>query len=404
MLEFDSFDYFENLIALSVLAVPLYFLIRQATVRCLLLGVIGVYLLYLVAPRLLLFYLGFWLFQFLFQHAISLWPSESSRWVILTGTIVLTLAPMVVWKVAPTWFIINFNDWSNGIISHGSSWFGAVDRVRNIILPIGLSFATFRAIDILVKVFLELITPLSPSRLFAVGFFPPVQVIGPVIEVTEIESDLQIPKPASPRDTISAVLMIAIGCAKVYFLAYLLEPSVVVFNPDAVGSPAAYWFELFRYAFYLYFNFSGFSDIAVGLALIYGFRIEGNFNNPYMKANPQDFWNSWHMSLTKFCQRNVFIPLGGFRANRQYIAIFATIMVIAMWHDISWPLVLFGLYHAAGLILYRYGATRRPASANPAWRLIKVPAMFVYFSLSLPLFLLSMDQIGPFYAQLFGVA
>ncbi len=110
-----------------------------------------------------------------------------------------------------------------------------------------------------------------------------------------------------------------------------------MFNPVAVGPAWEFWFELLRFGLFFYFNFSGFSDIAVGTALLFGFKISPNFNNPYVKTNPQDFWNSWHMSLTKFCQRNVFVPLGGMRRNRQYPAILATIMVIALWHDLTHP-------------------------------------------------------------------
>ena len=92
--------------------------------------------------------------------------------------------------------------------------------------------------------------------------------------------------------------------------------------------------ELFVFALYFFFNFSGFSDVAIGSARLYGFRLKPNFDNPYMKTNPQAFWNSWHMSLTRFAQRNVFVPLGGMRPQHQYRAIFATIMVIALWHDL----------------------------------------------------------------------
>ena len=103
-----------------------------------------------------------------------------------------------------------------------------------------------------------------------------------------------------------------------------------------------YWLELALFAWYFYFNFSGFSDMAIGCARLLGFKLAPNFNNPYMKTNPQDFWNSWHMSLTRFAQRNVFVPMGGMRARTQYPAIVATMMVIALWHGLSIPLVSSG--------------------------------------------------------------
>ena len=100
--------------------------------------------------------------------------------------------------------------------------------------------------------------------------------------------------------------------------------------------------------------------MAIGCARIFGFRLAPNFNNPYLKTNPQDFWNSWHMSLTRFAQRNVFVPMGGMRARTQYVAIVATMMVIALWHDLSIPLVIFGIYHSTGLVLHRLWTARRP--------------------------------------------
>ena len=107
--------------------------------------------------------------------------------------------------------------------------------------------------------------------------------------------------------------------------------------------------------------------MAIGSARLLGFRLAPNFNNPYLKTNPQDFWNSWHMSLTRFAQRNVFVPMGGMRARTQYVAIVATMMVIALWHDLSIPLVIFGLYHSAGLVSHRVWVVATPrAVAAPA--------------------------------------
>ena len=111
------------------------------------------------------------------------------------------------------------------------------------------------------------------------------------------------------------------------------------------------------------------------------------------------------MSLTRFAQRNVFVPLGGMRAERQYPAIFATIMVIALWHDLTWALVLFGGYHAAGLIGHRMLVLRRPAPRHQKWYLFgfKMSALFVFVSLSFPMLLLRIDQLPDFYSRLVGL-
>lgn len=401
MLDFESFDYFENLLALSFLAVPFFYLLKSARARRVLLGLTGLYLITLIAPRLAVFYVAFWLAVFVLQHLVARW-NDNSRWIALTVSILALLAPMVIWKLSPTWFIIEFNLFFNEAVADASPWFGAIDRIRDIILPIGLSFATFRAIDLLIKIHYELTPPLSPTAMFAFGFFPPVQVIGPVIEVTEVRKELDQAEPASFAGITEGVLLIALGLTKVFVISYALEPASTVLVPTAVGSALEFWIELFRFAFYFYFNFSGFSDIAIGAALLFGFRLNPNFNNPFAKTNPQAFWNSWHMSLSHFCQRNVFVPLGGMRQRTQYPALMATIMVIALWHDLTIPLVLFGLYHGAGLIFHRMLADRRPAREGLVLHAAKSGTLFVFFCLSLPLLLMRLDDLPGFYGSLIG--
>jgi alginate O-acetyltransferase complex protein AlgI len=312
---------------------------------------------------------------------------------------------MVTWKLFPTRFIIRFNLFFDARVGDVSPWLGAIDRTRNIILPIGLSFATFRAIDLLVKVYLEVTRPLSVTRVWAVGFFPPVQVIGPVMEHTEIEARLDTTHRASPDDVLAGVLQIAIGLVKIFVLSYALKPSIQILVSYEITAWWKLWVELFAFAWYFFFNFAGFSDLAIGSARPFGFRLKPNFNNPYLKTNPQDFWNSWHMSLTRFAQRNVFIPLGGMRPQHQYRAIFATIMVIALWHDLSIPLVIFGLYHSAALIGHRFLVTRRPPAPAPSlWlRWSKSGALFTMVAISLPLLTLSLANVPDFYGRLLGI-
>jgi alginate O-acetyltransferase complex protein AlgI len=403
MLDFDSFAYFGNLLAAMLVAVPMFYALRWARPRRVLLGLLGMYLVLLIAPRLLAFYIPFWLGVFGLQHAVAAVPERRWRPAVLTIAIVAVLAPMVMWKIWPTPFIVGFNLRFDELVDRLSPWVGAIDRARDIILPIGLSFATFRAIDLVVKVDLGLVEPLSPTRMLAFGFFPPVQVIGPVIEYSEIGAELDKPRRADPREVLAGVLQVAIGMVKVFVIAYALEPSGQIISRFRDATWWQAWIELFVFALYFFFNFAGFSDIAIGCARLLGFDLKPNFNNPYMKTTPQDFWNNWHMSLTRFAQRNVFVPLGGMRRRYQYRAIFATIMVIALWHDISIPLVIFGLYHATGLIGHRLLTQRRPPGAPTIpLRAAKMAMVFVAVAVSLPLLVISLDEIPAFYGRLIG--
>ncbi len=405
MLDFDSFDYFEDLLALAVVAVPLYYVVPWLPARRLLLALVGMYLLFLIAPRLLAFYFPFWVAVFGLQHLIAAAPERRWRPAVLTASIVAILAPLVLWKFFPTRFIIRFNLFFNERVDDLSPWLGAIDRVRDVILPIGLSFATFRAIDLVIKVHIGLTEPLSATRMLAFGFFPPIQVIGPVIEYNEIEAGLDQRHPADPTNVLAGALLVASGLVKVFVISYALEPSgeILVRFREAAWWQA--WTELLVFALYFFFNFAGFSDIAIGTARLFGFTLKPNFNNPFMKTNPQEFWNNWHMSLTRFAQRNVFVPLGGMRREHQYRAVFATIMVIALWHDLTVPLVLFGLYHAAGLIGHRLLIERRPAAADAhrAMRTIKMGLVFVFVALSFPMLLMQLNDLPDFYARLIGI-
>jgi alginate O-acetyltransferase complex protein AlgI len=403
MLDGDPFLYFSDLLVLMVLVVPVYFVLPWPWVRQVLLGLTGSYLLFLVAPRLLALYLFFWLGVYVLQLGATLWRDRRASWIWTTVLVLLALAPMVTWKLSPHWSVLSFNQDMNGFVDWLSPWTGAVDRVRNLILPIGLSFATFRAVDQLVKVRLEILSPLKPAQQFAYGFFPTVLVIGPVIEYTEIEDGIRRRTRWQAQDTLSGLLTVAIGAVKVFLLAYLLRESQVVFALGSYsGSALDYWLELAMFAWYFYFNFSGFSDMAIGCARVFGLRLAPNFNNPYLKTNPQDFWNSWHMSLTRFAQRNVFVPMGGMRARTQYVAIVATMMVIALWHDLSIPLVIFGLYHSAGLVVHRWWVGRHPVPADRhvarrvgAWLLF-----FGYYLVSLPLLMVDLSTLPEFYGRL----
>lgn len=405
MLDFDSFDYFENLLVIFVAVVPAFALLPWLRGRRVMLALAGMYLLFLIAPRLLAFYVPFWLAVFILQHIIGRVPEHRWRPWALGLAISAVLAPMVLWKVFPTQFIIHFNVILQQRLDAVSPYLGAIDRIRDIILPIGLSFATFRAIDLMIKVSLGVHRPLSASRMAAFAFFPPVQVIGPVIEYEEIERGLDQRVRITPDDIAAGVMQIAVGLCKVFIISYALESSgdVLVRFADAAWWEA--WAELFLFALYFFFNFAGFSDIAIGASRLLGLRLKPNFNNPYLRTTPPDFWNNWHMSLTRFAQRNVFVPLGGMRAEHQYAAIFATIMVIALWHDITWALVLFGCYHAAGLIGHRMLAKRRPAASHQPWYLyfLKMSGLFVFVTLSFPMLILRFDRLADFYSHLFGI-
>lgn len=405
-LNFNSFNFFTNLFITLVVLVPVCRLTKNVLARRLLLGFGGLYLLWLIAPRLALFYLVFWLLVGLLQRLIAATAERRYGTVIFAMSIVLVLGPMVTWKIWTDPFVINFNLIGDEAVRSITGQWGPIDLARDIILPLGLSFSTFRGLDLLIKTYLGQIDGLRPDEVWFYGFFPPVQLIGPVIQYTEIRDGVQPGRTVITEDLRDGVLLIASGLFKVFVISYPLQASSDVFSALGENSVARLWLELLLFTLYFFFNFAGYSDLAVGASRILGFDIGRNFDWPYAKTNPSSFWNSWHMSLTGFFQRSVFIPFGGMRANTQYRAIFLTIMSIALWHDISIPLVVFGLYHAAGLIGHRYVSSKRPPrEVRTFWgRLPKMVALVGFFGLSLPLMVINANQIVPVYSALVGVS
>lgn len=403
--QFSAFDYFADLFALCLLIVPAFYLLPWAWARRTLLTVSGAYLLFLIAPRLALFYVAFWLVVAL-QQRVTAWAGErKGGGYVLAGCIVLTLSLLVTWKLIPADFVEWFNSYFNARLWQASSTLGSIDAFHAIILPLGLSFASFRAVDLLIQSYLGTVPPLPVGDVLFFGFFPPVQVIGPVIEYAEIRAPSHTVHRLRLEDYRAAFTQIIVGLVKVFVLAVPLASSSDVFLLYRWNSPWRLWIELVMYAWYFYLNFSGYSDLAIGAARLFGFKLKPNFSRPYTRMNPQAFWNSWHMSLTRFAQRNVFTPLGGMRQRSQYLAIAATMMVIALWHDISIPLVLFGVYHTSGLIGDRLLTQVRPAAPEPALilRTVKAMLLFVFVTVSLPLLALPLDELGHFYAALAGL-
>jgi D-alanyl-lipoteichoic acid acyltransferase DltB (MBOAT superfamily) len=402
--QFSAFDYFANFFVLCLVVVPVYYLLPWAWARRTVLTLTGVYLVFLVAPRLALFYIAFWIAVAILQRLVAATGERKGGGYVLAVSILATLSLLVIWKLSPAHFTNWFNVYFNSGVFHVSAYLGSIDAFHAIILPIGLSFATFRAIDLLIQSYLGTVEGLAPGRVLFYGFFPSVQMIGPIIEYSEVGAQSSKVARFALDDYRAALAQVLVGAVKVFLLSVPLAASGDIFVVYRSNGPLRLWFELVVYAWFFYLNFSGYSDLAIGTARLFGYKLKPNFNRPYTRENPQSFWNSWHMSLTRFAQRNVFVPLGGFRQRSQYLALAATMMVIALWHDISVPLVIFGVYHTCGLIGARLLNQHRQVRIRPSWQLSvgKAILLFVYVTASLPLLTLKLDQIGPFYRALVG--
>jgi len=222
-------------------------------------------------------------------------------------------------------------------------------------LPIGLSFITFQAISYVVDVRRGLLPPASTID-FALylSFFPHV-VAGPIVRAREF-----IPQLATPRDPRNvavgaAVVLIALGLVKKVAIADFLAREIV---DDVFAVPQAYAapdvaLAAYAYAAQIYCDFSGYTDIAIGVALLLGFVFPQNFDSPYRATSFSDFWRRWHMTLSRFLRDFLYIPLGGNRGGRWRTArnLMITMVLGGLWHGAAWGFVLWGALHGTCLVI-----------------------------------------------------
>lgn len=399
--EINSASFFIDLLALSLVLVPLTYFVKAAVFRETVLTFSGAYLLYFIAPRLVLFYLLFWSIVFVLQQIVARTNEHKFNTPIFWLCLIMMLSPMVAWKLAYEEFTVLFNLLSNDGIKLFSETLWKIDLARAIIIPIGLSFATFRGADLLIKSWLGKFEAMPINKIFFYGFFPPVQAVGPIIEYEEIQKH---EKPKAD-DMYNGLMRISFGLIKVLLLAAVLQKSAVIFQSYESTNILKIWGFLIIYTWFFYLNFSGFSDMAIGIARLYGYKLKENFCFPYFRRNIAEFWNNWHMSLSRFAQRNAYVPLGGYRKKSQYIALLGTIFIIALWHDISWGMVLFALYHGLGLIVHRYHSDKRGKvqSANIFTNWLKIFSTYLFVVLSFPLLVMPLEKAGSFYLSLVGL-
>ena len=239
-----------------------------------------------------------------------------------------------------------------------------------IALPIGISFFTFQAITYVVDVKRGLVAPARMvDAAVYLSFFPHL-VAGPIVRAREF-----LPQLASPRDpdhvaVSSGLSLIALGLIKKVMIADFLARAVVdpVFAvPQAYSGPDAI-LGAYAYATQIYCDFSGYTDMAIGLALLMGFVFPQNFNAPYRSTGFRDFWRRWHMTLSRFLRDYLYIPLGGNRGGRllTYRNLMITMLLGGLWHGAAWTFVLWGAFQGAGLI-GEHMLDGRVGRRTPAW-------------------------------------
>jgi alginate O-acetyltransferase complex protein AlgI len=237
--------------------------------------------------------------------------------------------------------------------------------VLHLVLPVGISFYTFKAMSYAIDVYRGEARPMRRfvDYLCFEAFFPDL-VAGPIIRYAAIEEQMRVRRHTLDKFA-RGVSFFALGMAKKILLANPMGH--VADTAFAAGGLHAHdaWFGLFGYAFEIYFDFSGYSDMACGLALMMGFVLIQNFDSPYKADSITDFWRRWHISLSTWLRDYLYIPLGGNRRGegRTYLNLMTVMLLGGLWHGASWNFVVWGAIHGGMLAFERARAARRAARA-----------------------------------------
>jgi D-alanyl-lipoteichoic acid acyltransferase DltB (MBOAT superfamily) len=301
-------------------------------------------------------------------------PSAVTRKRALIAAVAFDLGLLAVFKYLG--FFVSELDGALDSIGLGSPL-----PLVQIVLPIGISFFTFQAISYVVDVYRG-VTPAASLVDVAIlqAFFPHL-VAGPIVRANELLPQLRTPR--DPRAVLAgpAIFLIVGGVLKKTVIADELARRVVdpVYSDPAAHSGGEITLAFYAFAAQIYCDFSGYTDIAIGLALLLGYQLPQNFNRPYLALSLQDFWRRWHMTLSRWLRDYLYIPLGGNREGRlkTYRNLMLTMLLGGLWHGASWTFLLWGGLHGAGLSAERWAREHFGGFHLPAWVAWLVTFQFV---------------------------
>ncbi|MBI9066750.1 MAG: MBOAT family protein [Salinivirgaceae bacterium] len=230
----------------------------------------------------------------------------------------------------------------------------------NVALPIGISFFTFQSLTYTIDVYRKVHAPLQKlsDYLLYILMFPQL-IAGPIVRFNTIADDiLDRKKNETSEKRLYGIYRFTIGLAKKILIANVLGEQVdaIYALPNIEINTMLSWVAIIAYSFQIYFDFSGYSDMAIGLGKLMGFNFPENFNNPYASQSITEFWRRWHITLGEWMKDYLYIPLGGNRVNsknRLYLNLLIVFFLSGLWHGASWNFVIWGLWHGIFLIFDR---------------------------------------------------
>ncbi len=302
------------------------------------------------APEFVFILLGSTILNYFIVKTLDNQEKQRVKKILLASSIVLNIGMLAYYKYA-NFFIENIN------LTLDSMKIGAI-AWDNVILPIGISFFTFQSLTYSIDVYRGVHKPLkklSDYTLYIIMF--PQLIAGPIVRFNSI-ADQIISRKETNYDRIIGFQRFCIGLAKKVLIANVLgaqADSIMNLHPSIISTSHA-WIGILSYTFQIYFDFSGYSDMAIGIGRMIGFKFPENFNNPYVSLSITEFWKRWHMTLGAWMRDYLYIPLGGNRVKtkrRLYFNLWFVFLLSGLWHGASWNFIIWGAYHGFFLIIER---------------------------------------------------
>lgn len=302
------------------------------------------------APNFLYVVLGTSLLDFYFVKALYKTTQPKNKKIWLGISLSLNLGLLAYFKYA-NFFIENINTALARVGIDQLAW-------TQVALPIGISFFTFQTLTYAIEVYRNEHPPFDrPTHYLLYKLIFPHAIAGPIIRFKSVAAQV-LDRKETPDDRLLGLFRFAIGLAKKVLIANVLAKQADLYmggELSALGFDEA-WLGILAYTFQIYFDFSGYSDMAIGLARMMGFRFPENFDSPYTAQSITEFWRRWHITLGAFMRDFLYIPLGGNRVRqkwRLYFNLWLVFLVSGLWHGASWNFVFWGAFHGLFLILDR---------------------------------------------------
>jgi alginate O-acetyltransferase complex protein AlgI len=299
--------------------------------------------------------------DFLFGLGLQRYQNKAVRRLLVTASILMNVGMLAFFKYMP-FFLENWSHWT-GRSAPKWTW----------TLPISLSFYVFQALTYTIDLYRRDSkgTQSYLAHLAAVSFFP-TTLAGPITRVSSLIDQMEKRKPLDPADGGRALFLIGMGLVKKLLIADYLANNLVnrVFDFPNLYTGSEVLIAVYAFTFELYYDFSGYTDIAMGSALLLGIKLPANFNRPYAAENIADFWRRWHITLSNWLRDYLYFSLGGARSKwRPYPNLLITMVIGGLWHGASWNFVLWGAIHGGGLAVVRlWQSWRGNAKATGFWR------------------------------------